>query len=173
MRSLAYSKGSVRLYGTKVVSDDELPATELFRKKIRALEINQKTHYAACEKYIRNHKRLGALIIVLSSIALASAFADVALLHPNANVLVGVGALIIAILSGIITFSGFSELASEHKSAGVQYGKLLRFAEARISGAFSDEENKREIEGFLQEWRRVSESAPLTKLAIRKNEEDA
>ena len=155
------------------MKDEKLPATEFFRGKIRALEINQKTHYAACEKYLRNHKRLGVLIIALSSIALASAFADVALLHPNANILVGVGALIIAIISGVITFSGFTELASEHKSAGVQYGKLLRFAESRVSGTFTDEENKREIEEFLQEWRRVSESAPLTKMSIRKNEEDA
>lgn len=137
-------------------------ATEFFCENITSLEVNQVVHYAACEQKQKLHKFCNVSLWIASSVALAFAFVDVRNFWEYSSYALGVITLFATIISGIQVFADFSSAAKEHQSAAIGYGKLLRFARSRTSGGFSEVENKKEIEQFLEEWRIVSSGSPLT-----------
>lgn len=137
------------------------------KERIAALRINQRAHYAACEKYSGWSKSIGILISALSTICLGFTFYSEDL-GTNLNInLLALGSLVVAVLSSLQTFSDFAGRAAKHQQAAIGYGKLLREFEARLSTIYTDEENKLAIARLLDEWSIISQNAPVTKFKHR------
>lgn len=148
-------------------------ATSFLRSKLGALQVNQKTHYATCEKLQRVHTRIGILIVVLTTIMLGFAFGTIDVIRNYGSYVVGGLSLVAAILAGIQTFSDFAGRASEHQGAAVAYGALLREFELRTSGAFSETDNAEELLDLMGRWTEISKTAPLTKIHLRAKHGDS
>lgn len=78
-----------------------------------------------------------------------------------------------AAASGVQTFSRYDLDAERHQISAVDYGALLRRVDSRISGAFSEEENRAVLDEILEEYARISKYAPLTKYSNRIAEDKA
>ncbi len=142
-------------------------ATRFLRSKLGALQMNQKSHYTACEKLQRVHTRMGILIVVLTTITVGFAFGTIDVIGKFGSYVVGGLSLVAGILAGIQTFSNFAGRASEHQGVAVAYGTLLREFELRTSGAFSETDNAENLVDLMGRWTEISKMAPLTKFHLR------
>lgn len=137
-------------------------ATDFFKSTIIPLEVNQKSHYSACEANQKYDKYSSIALWIAAMCSMAFAFADIQKIFDYAPIILGVMTFIATIISGVQVFANFSGISRDHQSAAIGYGKLLRDARSRIDGGFSETENKKAIHFFLEEWHTVSSNAPLT-----------
>lgn len=157
----------------------ETPGAEPIKEEISVLahqlNRNQRIQYRVCERLQRRHLTLGILTIALSSlITVIMTFPEFKFGFLDgfpAIKLVPVLALATAIVGALQTFLRLDSRASEHQNAGVRYGIIHRFAKSRISGGYSEDENRAALEEILEEYKLVSERAPLTWRSIRDKEE--
>lgn len=139
---------------------------EFLENKIAQLRINQKTHYAACERLLKLHYIFGIATLILATIALAFNFSNLRATHISVSWAIGLCTLAAALTSGTQTFSSFAGRASQHRSAGSAYGAILREFEFLASHSEA-EKSETKIKQLLKEWKEVSEIAPLTNIKHR------
>lgn len=151
----------------RVTRDDPCPATSYFAAQVTHLLVNQRTHYQASERYQKLHFFLGLAIVAIATTVGGFSFADPANLIWWAPDALKLGSLATALLAAIVTFAGFSEWSARHKRTAVEYGRLVREANSRISGVYSEEDNAAYLETFKRDWNVVSANAPITFFKVR------
>ncbi len=142
------------------VSSDEMNSTQYLTDLSEKLERNQRAHYRSCERCERMNWILG-VITVIASVAAAALFQAPIDAQWYDYTTIGLP-MVAATTSGIQTLSRYDLRAAQHQAAAVDYGALLRHVLARISGSYSEIENRDEIEVIRQEYHRISKYAPLT-----------
>jgi len=145
------------------------PSTDYLQSKIESLKLNQTTHYFVCERHKKRHKRLGLTLVVLSTLSLAFLFFDSSANIPLIEYLPIAVSILVAVISAIVTFVNDNAQAVDHQSSAVAYGALLRECEARVSGAYSETENKEYLTEFQARWQSISATSPLTQMVDRNN----
>lgn len=149
-------------------------ATDEIKALIPALNRNQTIQYLVCERLQRFHFGLGLLAIILSSLIV------VTMINPTFKLAFLGGfepvklnpafALAAAIVSSLQTFLGLDVRAEKHQRAGVAYGSIHRFARSRVTGTYTDNENRFALEQILREYTEVSKGSPLTWYRNRRKE---
>ncbi|WP_139327848.1 SLATT domain-containing protein [Rhodobacter aestuarii] len=145
-------------------------ATNYLISKIHPLRVNQITHYSVCERLLRRHRLIGLALVVFSTFALGTTFADKSII-PNAELVLPAISILVALLSALLAFMGDQARAMDHQSSAVAYGALVRQCEVRTSGACSDAGNQDYLAEFLKEWAAISRTSPLTTDADRQRVE--
>ncbi len=149
------------------MNNDSQTCTDFLRSKIEPLRINQITHYTVCERHKNRHKYLGILLVVLSTVSLAFSFFSPPIGYKIVEYVPVTVSILVAVISAILAFVNDNAQATDHQSSAVAYGALLRECEARVSGAYSDEENKEFLPEFQARWNSVSSTSPLTLMVDR------
>lgn len=143
------------------------PATKYLRDQIKPLKINQRTHYALCERYQRRNFLLGLAIVALSTFVGAFSFADLTKFPDWLPTALSACSLLAALFAAIATFAGFANWAAKSQSSAIGYGRLLREARSRTCGCISEADNVAYLPKFKSEWDDISARAPVTFIRSR------
>ncbi|WP_417208485.1 SLATT domain-containing protein [Antarctobacter sp.] len=131
------------------------------------LSRNQRSQYASCESLEFKHFATGILMILASSVATVF----FGLKWPSFETVSPLASLVALAAGSLQTFSKFEHRARDHKQAAVEFGILHRAARARLTGAYSEAENREFLESLLSDYADVSNSAPLTWYSKRRAQE--
>jgi hypothetical protein len=116
----------------------ELPLDEeaLLSKWMRRAREAQTSHYDMADRLNRFHRRLGVLVILITTLIGTSAFLSLvaAAFDPSLRVIVGLTSVTAAVLAALQTFFRYAEDAERHRTAAARYGAVRRKLEAVYAG---------------------------------------
>jgi hypothetical protein len=113
-----------------------------------ALLFSSKGHFAAAHFWSRFHLWIGIPMVLMSSIASASAFAQ----FDKGHIAAGILSIIVASLSGVMTFLNPNQKSSAHLNAGNHYDSLMNRVRMFWSIECWRDESDQVLTGRLQHY---------------------
>lgn len=140
---------------------DELLQNWYFRAKR-----SQLAHRFAAKELSRLHLLMGALAVVLSTIAGTSIFASLEKeLSGYGRIVVGILSLVVALLSGLQTFLRLDDLSSKHQRADASFsairGQIEQYRAIRRGQLDEIEETETFVDSIRQKMEDLSNDSPL------------